>query len=56
MGGMAKRDRKPQARPELPEKLQRAIDQKRSDGVHREPRPNPRTAPHRQGASRGPRG
>jgi hypothetical protein len=56
MGAMAKRDRKPQPRPELPEKLQRAIDQKRSDGVHRAPRSSPRNAPQRQGASRGPRG
>jgi hypothetical protein len=56
MAAMAKRDRKPQARPELPEKLQRAIDQKRSDGVHRAPRPSPRSTPQRQGASRGPRG
>jgi hypothetical protein len=56
MGAMAKRDRKPQSRPELPEKLQRAIDQKRSDGVHRAPKQNPRSAPQRRGASQGPRG
>jgi hypothetical protein len=53
---MAKRDRKPPPRPELPEKWQRAIDQKRSDGVHRAPKASPRSAPQRQGASRGPRG
>ena len=53
---MAKRDRKPQSRPELPEKLQRAIDQKRSDGVHRAPKQSSRSAPQRHGASRGPRG
>ena len=53
---MAKRDRKPQPRPELPEKVQRAINQKRSDGVHRAPQPSPRNVPRRHGASRGPRG
>jgi hypothetical protein len=56
MGAMAKRDRKPRQRPALPDRLQRAIDQKRSDGVHRAPRPSPRSSPQRQGASRGPRG
>jgi len=53
---MAKRDRKPQPRPALPDKLQRAIDQKRSDAAHRAPKSNPRTGPQREGASRGPRG
>jgi hypothetical protein len=56
MALMARRDRKPQSRPELPEKLQQAIDQKRSDGVHRAPKQSRRSAPQRQGASRGPRG
>jgi hypothetical protein len=56
MARMARRDRKPQPRPELPEKLQRAIDQKRSDGVHRAPKQGHRSGPQRQGASRGPRG
>jgi hypothetical protein len=53
---MAKRDRKPKDRPNLPDKLQRAIDRKRFDAGHRAPKANPRSAPQRQGASRGPRG
>jgi hypothetical protein len=56
MGAMAKRDRKPQPRPVLPDKLQRAIEQKRSDAATREPKQNPRSQPQRQGATRGPRG
>jgi hypothetical protein len=56
MGAMAKRDRKPQPRPALPDKLQRAIDQKRFEAGHRAPKANQRTAPQRQGATRGPRG
>lgn len=52
---MAKRDRKPASRAALPDKLQRAIDQKRFDAGHRAPKANPRSAPQRQGASRGPR-
>jgi hypothetical protein len=55
MGAMAKRDRKPQPRRVLPEKLQRAIEQKRSDSVHRAPKESPRNQPQRQGATRGPR-
>jgi hypothetical protein len=53
---MAKRDRKSAPRPALPDKLQRAIDQKQFDAGHRAPKANPRSAPQRQGASRGPRG
>ena len=53
---MAKQDRKPKPRPALPDKLQRAIDQKRVDAGHRAPKANPRSGPQRQGASRGPRG
>jgi hypothetical protein len=53
---MAKRDRKPKDRSKLPDKLQRAIDQKQFDAGHRAPKENPRSAPQRQGASRGPRG
>ena len=53
---MAKRDRKPQSRPVLPDKLQRAIEQKRSDAATRAPSPSRRSVPQRQGASRGPRG
>jgi hypothetical protein len=55
MGAMAKRDRKPQSRPALPGKLQRAIEQKRSEAAHRAPKQSPRSAPQRQGATRGPR-
>ena len=53
---MAKRDRKPQSRPVLPDKLQRAIEQKRSDAATRAPKPSAHNLPQRQGASRGPRG
>jgi hypothetical protein len=55
MDAMAKRDRKPQSRPALPDKLQRAIEQKRSDAAQREPKQSPRSGPQRQGATRGPR-
>ena len=54
---MAKRTKKPQTpRPVLPEKLQNAIDQKRSETAQRVAKPSARSVPHRQGASRGPRG
>ena len=53
---MAKRDRKPQSRPVLPDKLQRAIEQKRSDAATRAPKPSAHNLPQHQGASRGPRG
>jgi hypothetical protein len=53
---MARRNRKPRSRPALPEKLQQAIDLKRFDASHRAPKSSPRSAPQRQGASRGPRG
>ena len=52
---MAKRTKKPQPRPVLPEKLQNAIDLKRSERAQRQA-PSARSVPHRQGASRGPRG
>jgi transposase len=52
---MAKRDRKPQPRPALPDRLQRAIEQKRSDAAFRAPAASPRSTPQRQSASRGPR-
>ena len=53
---MAKRDRKPHSRPALPGKLQRAIEQKRSDAATRAPSPSRHNLPQRQGATRGPRG
>ena len=54
---MAKRTKKPQtARPTLPEKLRQSIDTKRAEGGLRTERPTSRSVPHRQGASRGPRG
>ena len=53
---MAKRTKKPQPRPVLPEKLQASIDQKRTEGALRAEKPTGRSMPHRQGASRGPRG
>ncbi|MGI8781535.1 MAG: hypothetical protein ACR2L8_15455 [Solirubrobacteraceae bacterium] len=53
---MAKRDRKPQPRPTLPEKLQQSLEHKRVETAQRSSRPTSRSVPHRQGASRGPRG
>jgi hypothetical protein len=53
---MAKRGKKPQPRPVLPEKLRQSLDQKRAEGSLRVERPSARSVPHRQGASRGPRG
>ena len=43
-------------KPVLPDKLKQKLDRKRVDAVNRVARPKPRTAPQRQGASRGPRG
>ena len=53
---MAKRGKKPEPRPVLPEKLRKSIELKRTEGALRVERPSARSVPHRQGASRGPRG
>ncbi len=53
---MAKRDKKPQPRPALPDKLRESLEHKRTEGALRVERPSGRSVPHRQGASRGPRG
>ena len=54
---MAKRTKKPQTdRPVLPERLRQSLDTKRTEGDLRHERPTTRSVPHRQGASRGPRG
>lgn len=53
---MAKRTKKPQPRPALPEKLRRSLEQKRAEGDLRVEKPTARSVPHRQGASRDPRG
>ena len=53
---MAKRTKKPQPRPALPEKLRRSLEQKRTEGDLRADKPTARSMAHRQGASRGPRG
>jgi hypothetical protein len=56
MPGMAKRSKKPQPRPALPEKLRDKIDVKQVENGRRQGKPSARSVPHRQGASRGPRG
>ena len=43
-------------KPTLPDKLKHKLERKRSDAVNRVAKAKPRSAPQRQGASRGPRG
>jgi len=56
MWRMARRAKKPQSRPELPDKLRQSLEHKRVEGSLRVERPSSRSPAHRQGASRGPRG